>query len=89
MQISDDEYHQALGAFTALREHGKPVEMYVFQGEHHNKWQPQHRAAIYARNLDWFGFWLQGQVDADPAKAAQYTRWTAMRAMGTKVASSP
>jgi dipeptidyl aminopeptidase/acylaminoacyl peptidase len=90
MQISDDEYHQALGAFTALREHAKPVEMYVFPGEHHTKWQPAHRAAIYARNLDWFAFWLQGKVDLDPAKAAQFRRWSALRQGGsTPIASDP
>ncbi|QGN54098.1 Atxe2 family lasso peptide isopeptidase [Novosphingobium sp. Gsoil 351] len=90
MQISDDEYHQALGAFTALREHGKPVEMYVFPGEHHTKWQPVHRAAIYSRNLDWFAFWLQGRVDPDPVKAAQYRRWSALKTSGgTPIASGP
>jgi hypothetical protein len=79
MQLADDEYIQALETFTALREHGKPVEMYVFPGEHHNKWQPLHRAAVYERNLDWFSFWLQGVVDPDAAKADQYRRWQAMR----------
>ena len=90
MQIADDEYHQALGAFTALREHEKPVEMYVFPNEHHNKWQPVHRAAIYARNIDWFAFWLQGKLDPDPGKAAQYRRWEAMRdGVADAPASSP
>lgn len=92
MQIADDEYHQALGAFTALREHGKPVELYVFPGEHHNKWQPLHRAALYARNLDWFAFWLQGTVDPDPAKAEQYRRWETMKqlpALSPTAASTP
>ena len=70
---------QALETFDALREHGQPVEMYVFAGEHHNKWQPRHRAAIYQRNLDWFSYWLQGRVDADPARAEQYRRWKAMQ----------
>jgi hypothetical protein len=79
MQLSDDEYIQSLETFTALREHGKSVELYVFPGEHHIKWQPVHRAAIYARNLDWFSFWLQGREDPDPAKAEQFRRWRAMR----------
>lgn len=80
MQLADDEYIQALETFTALREHGKPVEMVVFPDEHHNKWQPLHRAAIYARNLDWFSFWLQDVVDPAPDKAEQYRRWQAMKA---------
>lgn len=87
MQLSDDEYLQGLETFTALREHGKPVELYVFPGEHHNKWQPQHRAAIYQRNIDWFSFWLQDYIDPDPAKAAQYRRWEAMRGVSASVST--
>lgn len=88
MQLADDEYLQSLETFTALREHGRPVEVFVFPGEHHNKWQPQHRAAVYARNLDWFSFWLQGLTDPDPAKAAQYRRWEAMRPAAATRASA-
>lgn len=80
MQLSDDEYQLALGAFEALRVRGKPVEMFVFPGEHHNKWQPLHRLAIFERSLDWFDFWLRGRKDPDPAKRDQYVRWDAMRA---------
>jgi dipeptidyl aminopeptidase/acylaminoacyl peptidase len=79
MQLSDDEFIDSLETFTALREHDKPVELYVFRGEHHIKWQPVHRLAIYERNLDWFAFWLQDRVDPDPAKAEQYARWEAMK----------
>lgn len=79
MQLADDEYLMSLEAFTALREHDKPVDMYVFPGEHHIKWQPAHRLAIYARNLDWFGFWLTGRIDTDPDKRAQFAHWRALR----------
>jgi hypothetical protein len=41
----------------------------------HIKWQPRHQLAANERNLDWFRFWLAGEVDPDPAKAAQYVRW--------------
>src|SRR3546814_17530678 len=54
MQLADSEAMLALETFTALREHGQPVEMYVFPGELHNKWQPAHRLAVYTRNIDWF-----------------------------------
>lgn len=80
MQLADDEYLRALEAFSAFRTKGPPVEMYVFPDEHHIKWQPAHRLAIYERNLDWFSFWLQGRMDPSPAKAAQYARWCALRA---------
>jgi dipeptidyl aminopeptidase/acylaminoacyl peptidase len=80
MQLNDDDgYLMALEAFESLREWGKPVEMYVFPGEFHVKWQPQHRLAIYQRNIDWFAFWLRGIEDPAPEKAAQYARWRAMR----------
>lgn len=80
MQLADEETLLGLQTYTALRNAGQPVEIYVFPDEHHIKWQPAHRAAIYERNLDWFGFWLQGKEDADPAKAGQYRDWEAMRA---------
>lgn len=80
MQLSDDEYSLALGAYEALRARGKPVEMYVFPDEHHNKSLPVHRLAIYERNLDWFAFWLMDREDSDPAKREQYARWRALRA---------
>ncbi len=79
MQLADSEYILALEGFTALREFGKPVEMYVYPDEYHYKWQPAHRLAVYERNVDWFDFWLRGRKDSDPAKAAQYGRWEAMR----------
>ena len=80
MQLADEEYLLALEAFEALREYEKPVELYVFLGEHHGKWQPAHRLAIYQRSVDWFDFWLQGREDPSPAKRAQFNRWETMRA---------
>ncbi|UIJ46343.1 Atxe2 family lasso peptide isopeptidase [Sphingomonas cannabina] len=79
MQLSDVEFRLGLEAFSALREQGKPVEMYVFPDEAHTKWQPVHRRAVYERNLDWFSFWLQGREDAGSAKGEQYARWRRMR----------
>jgi dipeptidyl aminopeptidase/acylaminoacyl peptidase len=80
LQLADDEYLYALPSFAALRERGWPIEMYVFPGEHHIKFQPAHRLAVYRRNLDWFDFWLNGREDPDPAKSAQYARWRALKA---------
>lgn len=79
MQLSDDEYAMSLEAFAALREQGKPVDLYVFPDEHHVKWQPAHRLAVYERNLDWFDFWFTSKVDADPRKREQFARWQQMR----------
>ena len=80
MQLADEETLLSLQTYTALRDAGQPVDMYVFPGEHHIKWQPAHRAAIYERNLDWFAFWLQGKEDPAPGKAADYRHWEALRA---------
>lgn len=80
IQAPDDEYLLSLEAFTALREQGKPVELYVFPGEHHITWQPAHRLAIYQRVIDWFAYWLQGASDPDQAKTSQYARWRAIGA---------
>ena len=59
MQLSDDEFRLALPAYHALEAAGKPVEIYVFPDEHHIKWQPAHRLAIYRRSIDWFSRWLR------------------------------
>lgn len=75
VQAADREYLGALEAFTALKAAGKPIEMYVFPDEYHILWQPAHRLAAYQRSLDWLSYWLKGERDPDPEKAAQYQRW--------------
>jgi hypothetical protein len=66
IQVPDDEYAMALETIATYREHGRPVETYVFPGEHHAIWQPAHRLAMYRRNLDWFDRWL-GMGAAGPS----------------------
>jgi len=79
MQLSDREYQLALDVYTALKEHQKPVDMFVYPDAWHYKFQPAQRLSVYERNLDWFEFWLQGKVDHDPAKASQYAEWQKLR----------
>lgn len=79
MQLADEEFVLSLEAFEALREAHAPVELYVFPNEHHVKWQPIHRLAIYERNLDWFDFWLRCREDPSLQKAAQNRRWRALK----------
>lgn len=78
IQASDSEYEGALDVLATYRHRGRPIEMYVFPGETHFKWQPAHRLAIYRRNLEWFEFWLARRIDCAPEKALQYERWLAM-----------
>jgi hypothetical protein len=79
MQVPEQEYMQSIDyAIPLIRAHR--ADLYVFPHEPHQKFQPKHKLAVYERNLDWFGFWLQGIEDPDPAKAEQYTRWERMKA---------
>ncbi len=79
IHVADSELLSAIPPHEALKDVGKPVEMYVFPEEYHVKVQPKHRAAIYERNIDWMNFWLRDLESQDPAKAAQYTRWRNMQ----------
>src|SRR3546814_5504241 len=51
-EAADDEFRAAVESVTALREAGKPADLFVFPGEYHIKWQPAHRLAAYERGLD-------------------------------------
>ncbi len=79
IQASDSEYEGALDVVEAFSHRGKPIELRVFPGETHYKWQPAHRRAIYDRNIDWFAFWLAHEMDCAPGKADQYRRWFGMK----------
>jgi len=79
LQLPSEEYLLALESFTALRELGKPVDMYVFAGEHHVKLQPAHRLAVYERNLAWFEFWFLGQDRIEHATDAELERWVTLK----------
>lgn len=74
VQASDDEYLASLETFTSLREAGAPVDLIVFPDEHHTKWQPAHRLAMYHRSIAWFSFWLNGDA-GKYARANDLARW--------------
>lgn len=77
-QVSDDEYLMAVGSLTALRQAGKPADMFIYSGEHHLKWQPSHRLAVYQRNIAWFEFWLKGIIPSDGETRQEVLRWRSM-----------
>lgn len=79
LQLSDDEYSSALVTYTALREAKVPIDMFVFPGEHHIKWQPAHRLAQYQRSLDWFDYWLKDARPAAYARTRELSHWEALR----------
>lgn len=79
INASDSEYLDTLQLWTSLKELHKPVEMFVYDNELHEKTEPKHRYEIYERNVDWFRFWLQDYEDPNPAKASQYNRWDLLR----------
>ena len=83
MQMPEQEYLDAIDYISPLMASSTPIEVYAFPNEPHQKVQPRHKLAAYERNLDWFRFWLQGYVDPDPIKSAQYQRWETMRAKAT------
>jgi dipeptidyl aminopeptidase/acylaminoacyl peptidase len=76
---ADSEYLVFLEFYAALRDHRKPMEMWIYPNEYHEKIEPKHRYSIYERNLDWMKFWLQDYEDPDPSKADQYVRWREIR----------
>ena len=66
VNASEEEFLTALETYTALREAGVPIDMFVYPGEYHVRWQPAHRLATYRRSLDWFDYWLRGIRSAAP-----------------------
>ncbi|WP_129774475.1 Atxe2 family lasso peptide isopeptidase [Peristeroidobacter soli] len=79
IQVADSELLMGLPTYVALKDANKPVETYVFPGEYHIKWQPQHKLAVAERTIDWFNFWLNDKEDSAKDKADQYQRWRALR----------
>ena len=67
--------------YQALKSLGRDAELVIYPGEYHEKILPTHRLAVYDRNVDWNEFWLMNKEDPDPAKAKQYERWRALRAL--------
>ncbi len=53
-------------------------ETHVFPYAPHIKVEPRQKLAAYERNLDWFRYWLKGEIDPHPAKAEQYARWATL-----------
>lgn len=75
MQMPEQEARQSPELIARLTA-AHMGEAHIFPFAAHLKTEPRQKLAIYARNLDWFRYWLQDYVDPDPAKAGQYARWS-------------
>src|SRR3546814_15657302 len=76
--MADEEFRMALEAFTALREVGRPADLYVFPDEHHINWQPAHRLAAYRRRIHWFRYWPRGYLPVAARRRSEAPRWPAL-----------
>jgi hypothetical protein len=67
--------------YSGLTRLEKPVEMIYIPDGTHVLEKPWERMISQQGNVDWFCFWLKGEEDPDPAKAAQYRRWRELRSL--------
>ena len=67
--------------FVGLSRLGMPVETVYMDTGIHLLQKPWDRKISLERNVDWFTFWLQDEVDSSPSKSAQYARWRELRAI--------
>jgi dipeptidyl aminopeptidase/acylaminoacyl peptidase len=77
-----DSVLSAWEMFSNLRYLRKPVELFVIPDIQHGVHvlqNPAQRLASQGGTVDWFSFWLKGEEDPDPRKAAQYARWRVLR----------
>ena len=67
--------------YACLRKLKKPVDLIWLRKENapHILVQPAQRYLSQQMAVDWFCFWLKGDEDPDPAKRAQYERWSDLR----------
>jgi dipeptidyl aminopeptidase/acylaminoacyl peptidase len=56
----------------------RPVDLIYIPDGAHLLVKPWERMTSQQGNVDWFCFWLKGEVDPDPRKQDQYKRWTEM-----------
>ena len=65
--------------FSMLSHLGKPVEYVYIPDGVHILVKPCDRMISQQGNVDWFTFWLKGEVDPDQEKRSEYERWSALR----------
>ena len=61
--------------YVGLRRLHQPVEMFLLEDGEHQLVRPHDRLASSQASLDWYRFWLRGEVDAEPGKSERIARW--------------
>ncbi|HZU52216.1 MAG TPA: Atxe2 family lasso peptide isopeptidase, partial [Sphingomicrobium sp.] len=79
VNASEEEFLGALETYTALREAGVPIDMFVYPDELHGRWQPAHRLATYRRSLDWFDYWLLGIRSSARDRQPELKEWDRLK----------
>jgi dipeptidyl aminopeptidase/acylaminoacyl peptidase len=79
MQEGDDEYLTALESYSGLKQAGAPVDLYVYPGEYHFKWQPAHLLSVYQRSIAWFEYWLNGASACSSCTLEEKRGWDGLR----------
>ncbi len=80
MNAPESEFRTALALFYGATNAGRAFELFAYPDEAHLFIEPAHRFTSAVRAWDWLLFWLNGTVDPNPSKAAQYDRWRGMQA---------
>ena len=66
----------------------RPVDMVYIPDGDHLLVKPWERLTSQQGSVDWFCFWLKGEIDRDPQKREQYGRWEEMRIQQEKSTES-
>jgi dipeptidyl aminopeptidase/acylaminoacyl peptidase len=66
----------------------RPVDLIYLPGGTHLLVKPWERLVSQQGNVDWFRYWLKGEMDRDPQKREQYERWEQMRRQQNQPAAS-
>jgi hypothetical protein len=67
--------------YSLLSRRNMPVDMIVLPHAIHLLTKPRERFVSQQGNVDWFSFWLKGEEDPSPGKAAQNVRWRHFNAL--------
>jgi dipeptidyl aminopeptidase/acylaminoacyl peptidase len=66
----------------------RPVDMIYIPDGNHLLVKPWERLTSQQGTVDWFCFWLDGEIDPDPQKKEQYARWEAERIQQARLAKT-